>query len=210
LFDSDFMIAPDPVRVQVGGSGNNPFHLEFKITGVVVINLGIRLYDAVNRVIMDEYQTTYRQNFDAQGLSVQAALNMMLDKVEATKRAGYQAGFEYGTRITPTYYQVTRVFYNRPKRVLGKGVRYSEVADWKSAIEAWTPVVNNGSRRKAGRAAFDIAVAYEVLGDLSKAKEWAAKSHTEFKDKQADDYYKMLDNRIVEEGIADQQMGGGN
>jgi hypothetical protein len=201
IFDSDFLVSPTPVRVETNGSGISPIRLEFKVTGVAVINMGIRLYDAVNQEIIDEYQTTYRMNFDAQAGSVQAAINMLLDKVEATKRAGYEAGFNYGRRITPSYYQVTRYFFNRPKKVLGKGVRYSEVADWKSAIDAWSPVVNSGSRKKAGRAAFNIAVAYEVLGDLEKAKEWAARSHTEFEEKDADEYYKMLVNRINEEEI---------
>ena len=30
------------------------------------------------------------------------------------------------------------------------------------------------------------------LGDMEKAKEWAARSHTEFEEKDADEYYKML------------------
>lgn len=206
IFDSDFIIAPTPARVETNNSGGLPIRIEFKVTGVVVINLGIRLYDGINQVILDEYQNTYRMNFDAHGASVQEAMNTLLNRVEATKQAGFDAGLAYGRRITPTYYQATRYFFNRPKKALGKGVRYSEVADWKSAIDAWMPVVDGGSRKKAGRAAFNIAVANEVLGDLEKAKEWAARSHTEFREKDADDYYRRLNNRIVEEGIVEEQM----
>jgi NADP-dependent 3-hydroxy acid dehydrogenase YdfG len=144
--------------------------VEFKAFGVTVINFGIRLYDAVNRVILDEYQTTRRLNFDAQAGTLQAALNQLLDKVEAINRASFAAGFFYGQRITPTYYQVTRYFFNNPKKELGTGVRYSEVADWQSAINAWMKVVDNGKRKHAGRAAFNIAVTYEVLGDLEQAQ----------------------------------------
>ncbi len=206
FFDSDFIIAPTPSRIETNSSGPLPIRIEFKVTGVVVINLGVRLYDGVNHVILDEYQHTYRMNFDAQGASVQEAMNTLLDRVEATKQAGYEAGLSYGQRITPTYYRATRYFFNKPKKALGKGVRYSEVADWKSAIDAWMPVVDGGSRKKAGRAAFNIAVAHEVLGDLEKAKEWAARSHTDFREKEADDYYRVLNNRIAEEGIVEEQM----
>lgn len=206
IFDSDFIVAPTPARVETNNSGGLPIRIQFKVTGVVVINLGVRLYDGVNQVILDEYQTTYRMNFDALGTSVQEAMNTLLNRVEATKQAGFEAGLAYGRRITPTYYKATRYFFNRPKKTLGKGVRYSEVADWKSAIEAWMPVVEGGSRKKAGRAAFNIAVAQEVLGDLEKAKEWAARAHTEFREKEADDYYRVLKNRIVEDGIVEEQM----
>jgi hypothetical protein len=207
IFDTDFILTNNPIKVNTNDiAGGILNHLEFRVNGVAVINLGIRLYDAANRVILDEYQTTYRMNFDAQGGTLQAALNQLLDKVQATNRASFEAGFNYGRHITPTYYQVTRYFFDGPRKSLGTGVRYSEVGDWKSAIDAWTKVVNNEKRKRAGRAAYDIAVAYEVLGDMETAKQWAARSHTEFREKEADDYYKLLCNRISEERIANQQM----
>jgi tetratricopeptide (TPR) repeat protein len=142
--------------------------------------------------------------FDAEAATLQGAINAMLDKVEATKRASYESGFTYGERITPTYYQVTRYFFNSPKKKLGAGVRYSEVGDWNNAIREWTKVVDNGKLKDAGRAAYNIAVGYEVLGDMEKAKEWAARSHTEFQEKDADEYYKTLCNRINEERLVSQ------
>ena len=201
IFDTDFILTHNPVKVDPVDGGRGIPRLEFRATGVAVINMGIRLYDAANRVILDEYQTTHRMNFDAQGGTLQAAVNMLLDKVEATKRASNEAGFMYGQRITPTYYQATRYFFDSPRKKLGAGVRYSEVGNWKSAIEAWTKVVNSEKRKHAGHAAYNIAVGYEVLGDMEKAKEWAARSHTEFAEKEADDYYKMLCNRIIEDRI---------
>jgi hypothetical protein len=207
IFDTDFILTNNPVRVETSGDPGRPgLRVEFRATAVAVINMGIRLYDAANRVILDEYQITRRMNFDAQGSTMQAALNLLLDKVEATNRASYDAGFSYGQRITPTYYQVTRYFFDKPKKNLGAGVRYSSVADWQGAIDAWRPVVDGGKRKHAGRAAFNIAVAYEVLGDMDKAKEWAARSHTEFAEKEADEYYKMLNNRIREERLVSEQI----
>jgi hypothetical protein len=207
FFDTDFILTNNPVRVETSTETGKPgIKVEFRATAVAVINMGIRLYDAANRVILDEYQTTRRMNFDAQGSTMQAAVNLLLDKMEATNRASYDAGFFYGQRITPTYYQVTRYFFDKPKKALGAGVRYSSVADWRGAIDAWMPVVNNGKRKHAGRAAYNIAVAYEVLGDLENAKEWAARSHTEFAEKEADEYYKMLSNRVREERLVSEQI----
>lgn len=207
IFDTDFILSNSPVKIDTkNDDGKISTRLEFRANAVAVINFGIRLYDAANKVIIDEYQTTHRLNFDAQATTLQAALNQLLDKTEGINRASYDAGFIYGERISPTYYQVTRYFFNKPKKELGAGVRYSEVADWNNAIKAWMKVVDKGNRKDAGRAAFNIAVAYEVLGDLELAKEWAAKSHTEFEEKDADDYYKVLQARIREENIANQQL----
>ncbi len=207
IFDTDFILTNSPIKIETtNDKGVIIPRVEFKAMGVAVINFGIRLYDAANRVILDEYQTTHRLNLDAQAPTLQAALNQILDKTEAINRASYDAGFIYGERISPTYYQVTRYFFDKPKKELGAGVRYSEVADWKGAINAWMKVVEKGDRKDAGRAAFNIAVAYEVLGDLEQAKSWAARSHTEFEEKEADDYYKNLVNRIREENVVNQQM----
>jgi hypothetical protein len=207
IFDTDFILTNNPVKVETtNDAGKITSRLEFRAQGIAVINFGIRLYDPSSQLILDEYQTTHRLNFEAQGGTLQAALNQLLNKVEAVNRASFDAGFIYGQRITPTYYRVTRYFFNKPKKTLGEGVRYSEVADWHGAIEAWMKVVNGRDRKDAGRAAYNIAVAWEVLGDLEKAREWAARSHTEFAEKEADDYYKLLTDRIREEQIVGQQV----
>ncbi len=207
VFDSDFILTNNPVSISVKDDhGNLSTRVEFKATGVAVINFGIRLYDAANRTIIDEYQTSHRLNFDAQAATLQAALNQLLNKVEAINRASFDVGFLYGQRITPTYYTVTRYFFDKPKKELGAGVRYSEVADWQNAINAWLKVVEKGDRKEAGRAAFNIAVAHEVLGDLEEARKWAARSHTEFEEKDADEYYRQLTNRIREEAVLQAQL----
>jgi hypothetical protein len=206
IFDTDFLLTNSPVSLESRNIGGKMVTLPVvRANGVAIINVGIRLYDVANRVILDEYQTTRRMNFQGEAATLQGAINAMLDKVEATKQASYESGFAYGERITPTYYQVTRYFFDSPKKKLGAGVRYSEVGDWKNAIDEWTKIVNTGKRKHAGRAAFNIAVGYEVLGDMEKAKQWAARSHTEFQEKDADEYYKLLCNRINDERMVSEK-----
>lgn len=206
IFDSDFLISNNPVRVELKDeNGNLRVRTEIRATGVAVINFGIRMYNPQGKVILDEYQTSVRLNWDAQAQTVQEAINKLLNKTEAVNQAGYESGKRYAERISPTYYKVTRYFYDKPKKYLKPGVRKSEVADWEGAIESWEKLL--GKKRKvAGRAAFNIAVAYEVLGDLEKAKEWASKSYTEFADKKAADYYKTLSNRQKEERVVNEQL----
>jgi tetratricopeptide (TPR) repeat protein len=107
---------------------------------------------------------------------------------------------------------VRREFYNKPKKskYIQQGVRKSEVADWEGAIESWMKVFDSKDKKDkkaVGKAAFNIAVAYEVLGDLEKAKEWAAKAYTEYEDNEANDYYRKLQDRIREEAILKAQLG---
>jgi tetratricopeptide (TPR) repeat protein len=135
----------------------------------------------------------------------------LIAKTEDIKRVSYEAGTIYGQRITPTYYNVTRYFYDKPKKnkKLSEGVRRSKVADWKGAIESWEEALNIAKKDKhKGRICYDIAVAYEVLGNLDKSLEWASKAYVDYKEKMADDYIRDLKNRINEEEIVRQQMEG--
>jgi len=126
---------------------------------------------------------------------------------ESVNLACYCAGRTYGERITPSYYSVVREFYNKPRKNidLRMGVRRSEVADWSGAIEAWTRALN-AKRKIAGRAAYNIAVGWEVLGDIEKAKEWASRSYTDYNEKMAKYYYDQLVYRQREEAIIRRQI----
>jgi hypothetical protein len=207
IFDSDFLISNNPLRYAVKDPHGIPLFVNgFHVSGVAVVNLGIRIYDPAGRNIVDEYRVTKRLNWDSQGNTLQDAINQLYDKAEAVNKTSYEAGQQYAERITPSYYKVTRYFYDKPKRCknLRAGVRKSEVADWNGAIESWQLVVDKEKRKFAGRAAFNIAVAYEVLGNLGKAKEWAAKSYTVYEDKEASNYFKILSDRMDQEKAANQ------
>lgn len=209
IFDTDFLIT-NPVNVvqQVEKiAGGNP--QGYNVSGVVVIYFGIKVYDLLSKKVVDEFQVTHRMNYDAGGSTIRDVVNQAMEKVEVLKQASYDAGGLYGERISPTYYAVTREFYNKPKKSnnLRVGVRKSEVADWKGAIESWKLCLNE-KRKIAGRAALNIAVGYEVLGDLEQAKEWARKSYIEYNEKMANDYYNALVRRIREEEIIKRQVPG--
>ncbi len=207
IFDSDFIIAnPISIARQIL-EGNALAGGGFRVTAVAVINYGIRLYDPATQKILDEYQVAHRINFDATGSTTQDAFNHLLNKMEAINQTSYAAGRIYGERISPSYYRVTRYFYDKPRRDhnLRAGVRKSEVADWNGAIDSWTKALDS-KRRVARRAAFNIAVGYEVLGDLEKAKEWAANSYTEYGEKRGNDYFNELVYRIREEAEINRQV----
>ncbi|MBN2273054.1 MAG: hypothetical protein JXR41_02825 [Bacteroidales bacterium] len=211
IFDSDFLVANPVQVVRQAAEGAIITGGSYSVNGIAVIHFGIRLYDPASQKIIDEYQVSHRLNINAGGYTVQDAVNYVLNKVEAINQASYYAGRIYGERITPSYYTVVREFYDRPRRNddLRIGVRKSEVADWNGAIESWTRALNDKKRKVRRRAAFNIAVAYEVLGDIEKAKEWARKAYTEYEEKRANDYYNMLVNREREEAIIRRQVPQG-
>jgi hypothetical protein len=210
-FDSDYIITNGTKNVEkTDPDGNKIKVTEFTVQGVGLVNIGIRMYDPRERTIADQYQFSEQMKWDAQGGSVAAAAQGIIDKVDAINKVCYKAGEVYARRINPTYYVVKRYFYNKPKKnkYLIEGVRKSEVADWEGAIVSWEKAIEKGKKDKdKGRAALNIAVAYEVLGEMGKALEWAARSYTEYGEKDANDYHRTLKKRINRDAIVDQQLG---
>ncbi|MER3317879.1 MAG: DUF6340 family protein [Allomuricauda sp.] len=145
-----------------------------------------RLYDPYSKTIMDQYQQTYFMDFDL--FSGAAPLS-------ALPETAYAAGMDYTHRFFASYYRVRRDMYKkgkgRDKNQFAAGWRSSEVANWDNAIEIWTNVANNRGK-SAGRAAHNLAVAYEVKGETDLALEWAQRAYQEFGDRMARDYAKVL------------------
>lgn len=205
-YDTDFIVTQG--KKENGTEGKN-----FYAKGVGSINMSVRLYDNKNHTLADEHNFVDRSTWDASAGSVDDAVKALIGRQQAIESISKEMAFSYTKRITPTWYTAKRYFYNKPKKSknLMKGVRQSGVADWKGAIESWEKVVAKPKKEKyAGRAAYNIAVAYEVLGDLEKAKEWASIAYADYGDKRADEYYRTLQDRLNDEASVNYQLSSRN
>lgn len=54
--------------------------------------------------------------------------------------------------------------------------------------------------------AYNIAVGYEILGDLFLAHEWAGRSYVDYGNKKGRSYASQLNNRMITEEILDEQL----
>jgi hypothetical protein len=209
-FDSDFMITNGTRMVTQTTKEGLPIKLpQIYAEGVGTVNMGFRLYDPGSRTIADQHLFSHQMRWDATATSITEAVAGILNKIEAINQVSYEAGQQYALRITPTYYRVTRYFYNRPKRIdkLMEGVRRSEVADWEGAISSWKEAMNDAKKSKhKGRIALNIAVGYEVLGDMNQALEWASKAYTDYGEEMARDYVSDLKARLREEEVVKEQL----
>jgi len=146
-----------------------------------------RLYDPYNKTIIDQYQQNYYTDFDF--------VNGILP-LNALPETAYAAGYDYISRLLPSYYRVKRDMYKKGKgrdsNVFDAGWRRTEVAKWEEAIDIWTEIAENSNSESAGRAALNIAVSYEVLGKTELALQWAQRAYEDYGDKLGRNYAKIL------------------
>jgi len=198
-YDSDFIITGG----KIGAPGEG-----LAAHGVATVDIGFRFYDLANRSIIDEYLFTHRMNWNAGGGTVLEAVGSMVGKNDAIRKVSYDAGYMYGQRISPSWYNVTRYYYRRCKRDydLAEGARMMEANDWEHAIEALNSALANGHRKTKGRAAHNLAVVYEILDDLEQAREYARMAWGKYKSRKSRDYGYILNQRIKEQELLDYQL----
>ena len=89
---------------------------------------------------------------------------------------------------------------------MAEGARMMEVNDWDRAIDALLKAVETGHFKTKGRAAHNLAVVYEILGDLDEAKRWASDAWGRFGIRKSRDYGYLLTRRINEQRLLDSQL----
>ncbi len=168
---------------------------------------GIRIYDPLTKSIIEEYAFNHEVYADRKNPDFIDLISSYTDP-DIVKNLSYEAGTIYGQRIAPYWIRVTRQYYNRPRRFdnLAFGARMMEVNDWDSAIPALEEATGSGKRKVRGRAAHNLAVVYEILGDYEKAKEWAQKAWGNYRNKESKNYTYQLNQRIREINRLENQM----
>ena len=81
-----------------------------------------------------------------------------------------------------------------------------EINDWYAAKEALLLAMDTGHRKTKGRAAHNLAVVYEIEGNLEEAKVWVQAAWGKYKNKKSKDYLYDLNRRINEVARVNQQM----
>lgn len=208
-YDSDTRIVPRRVVTKKKtAEGKEYDYVEFIADQTVTVQVGFRLYDPVDKTIVDQYHFTEQQNWSSRGATELQAIGGLINKNAASDQVSKNAGIKYAVRIAPSWIWVTRDFYTRGGHEDMKTAgRLAKVNNWTEARKIWMGLL--GTERKiAGKAAYNIAISYEYDGNLQEAKKWAGRAYSEFGNKRARSYSSILDRRIRDVEILNKQMQG--
>jgi hypothetical protein len=213
-FDSDNTRSSRPVtetrKDKTGKKYTVTTYESLQRTGV---RIGWRLYDPKTKIILDEYVTDDYLERRGTGATDRIALNNLPSQVDVTRDVAYNVGIEYGARIAPIYVNISRAYYTKAKGFktqMKQAGRYLESRDLEKATYHWKKIIASAgeNRKAAGRAAYNMAVASEINGNLDLALEWAQKAWTDYGNKKARDYINVIKARKNDARKVDAQMPG--
>lgn len=147
------------------------------------------LYDTLSQQIIHYNDETVHEI--ARGVPMLAPL-----PIEAVKNTASVIGEREAAKFCSSFYWVHRDYYKKGKSSKFKiGVRRAYVNDWDGAIEIWKETAKSDNSKTAGRSCYNIAIAYEVKGDVNEALKWARKSFSDYGTKLAHQYVYTLERR---------------
>lgn len=170
------------------------------------VNSGWKIYEPRNKSVVDANVYRDRKVWNTVGDTKKEARRKLPQKREAINLAGHFSGIQYGARISPTWIDVSRTYYTKGCPEFKEAFRYIKTGNWEEAVSIWKTVLENPDKKIAGRAAFNIAVAAEVRGELQEAYRWAHRAYTRYGNKAAYRYMRTLSLRLEESKRLDEQL----
>jgi hypothetical protein len=207
LFDTD-----TKVSYQINKT-DNPKTILGALTGLeqradmfTTVKTGWRIYDPAGNSILDEIMINRNLTFSATGLTPAIAASALINRKDAVKKVGADAGVAFADRILPYKVRVTRQYYVKGTDNFTTAMRKARTGNWDGAGDLWKKETGNKNSKIAGRACYNMAIISEINGYLDIAIEWTVKAYEDHNNKKALDYKNVLENRKASLSLVEYQQ----
>lgn len=207
LFDTDTKIS-----YQINKT-DNPRTILGALTGIeqradmfTLVKTGWRIYDPAGNRILDELTINRDLTFSATGLTPAIAASALINRKDAVKQVGSNAGVAFADRILPYQVRVNREYYVKGTDNFNVAMRKARTGNWDGAGELWKKETANPNSKIAGRACYNMAIISEINGYLDVAIEWTVKAYEDYNNKKALDYKNVLEDRKASVSLVEYQQ----
>lgn len=170
-----------------------------------VVN-GWRIYDPQIKEVVDERLFNKNMVFRGRGINPMKAVEAVAGRNETVQEYSKNVGIAYAKRLIPRTRRIARDYFVRGTDNFKIAQRRAQAGDWNGAAELWEMELTNADEKIAGRAHYNMAISHEINGNLEEAVRFASKSYADFRTNLALDYVNVLNYRIRQNRVLDQQL----
>ncbi len=200
---ADYQLGMVSVPNQLGIDVSLPGH---KVTLNTLVKNGWRVYEPKNKRLLDEFVSNDQIVSVGQGINPVRAIEAIIGRKETVLQLSSNLGNSYGLDVRPLRKRISRNYFVRGTENFKIAQRRAQTSDWEGAADLWEKELDNKKEKVAGRACYNMAIISEINGDLETAMEWASKSYSNYRNKDALRYVNILRNRMAEERLLNQQL----
>ncbi len=130
------------------------------------------------------------------------------DREYALEQACYKVGGKFAKTVAQQWKPVERTLYMAGSSDLRYAAELVNQKKWKEAIDSWMNSYeeNKNEKKIAAALTYNVSVGYEVLDDIDKALEWAAKSYFIEPKADVERYINALEKRKAEKEEITEQL----
>ena len=208
-FDTDFSILnPGATAANAIGNVLNGNQVSVQVTGTAKSFCGYRVYYPKTKSILYEDRFDYKKTWTQNSNNPIDAVAKLIKKNDALYDVSYETGQEFAMNVIPLYYWENRDMYKGKKGDMERGERQAIAKDWEGALKTWIEVYEMSYKSKIkAKAAFNAALACEVLGKLNDAQIWVQRAYVEDGKEVARNYSDIIDYRLREQAKLREQTG---
>ncbi|MBN2595197.1 DUF6340 family protein [Labilibaculum sp.] len=141
-----------------------------------------RIYDPLNKTFLDEQIVIDSLFSEVTSPSYTRLIEEELPKrKDLFKDVSYQIGNQYADMLSPKWIDINRKYFTSGDDRLAISKYYIDNGDWETPITLWTEISEEKDDKLAGRASYNLAIAYEIKEDYKQANHWIRKSISHYK-----------------------------
>jgi len=156
-----------------------------------------RIYDLTRKQIPNSYLYRDTLMWDKSDYVPVIIGNQLPGYFEASAYAGNECGQKYAMKIAPTWVDDKRKFFHIGSPEMVKAIEFVQKEQWVEAAVEWQKVFASNKRKLCAKAAFNLALANEMLGQFDISKAWLLKSRSYYPLLEVDEYEEKIDERIA-------------
>jgi hypothetical protein len=118
----------------------------------------------------------------------------------------YSVGERIGNRLVPHWKNASRLYFTGPGKNLKDAAGFIDKNHWYKATRLWNEQSEGSNQKKASRAAFNMALAFERDDMLDQALLWITYSDSLLHNENTESYKKILEERMSAIEELDQQL----
>ena len=126
--------------------------------------------------------------------------------INSLRRASYNAGYKYGQRISPSWFEVPRFYHTSGGKAMREAKKKAATFDWEGASEIWKKLAYQAQKKIAAKACFNMALVCEMEDLLIPALDWAIKAYFIRQDHVTKDYIDLLKVRYLQQRVIKDQL----
>jgi tetratricopeptide (TPR) repeat protein len=178
---------------------NNGFSSAYTAQMMIYYEALFRIYDPLQKkILVREFlrDTLYWKEAD---ISSRNLFENFTPVKQGLSEAGIAISLDFSDKIGTVWREERRNYFQKGNAKFTQANFFAELGEWENAMALWKESVENtNSKSLKSKAQFNIAVAYELEGDLTQAISWALISYNTMYRPATYEYLEILKKRKSE------------